>query len=99
MKDNNRKYVFDGQDVSPRLYHIVRNLGINNIEQLKALPDQTLMRQPNFGRVTLNEVYTITGRCPRLVTGTELMRVRNRFNSCVKEILEIQKIINGLMLK
>lgn len=93
-----KTYMFDGKQVSARTYNTLRNEGITTLEQLSKIPANQLLRIPNFGRHSLNEVNALLGVDQKQVSYDDLRRIKSRFFKCLVEMEELKKEMDGLIL-
>ncbi len=93
-----RKYIFDGKEISPRAYNALKNAGITTLDQLATTPAHELLRLPNFGRTSLNEVNSLLGLEQKQITANDLRKIKSRFYKCLVEMEELKKEFDGLII-
>lgn len=90
---------FDGKKCSARVYNILTHcLEISTLKELSKIPPSELLRQPNFGKISLNEVNAMLGLDQKLVTEMDLREIKNRFFKCLSEMEDLKKKLDGLVL-
>lgn len=74
------RYVFDGVEISCRLYNALRMEDLNTWEQAAKLSDIDVLRIPNVGRVALAEFKGVLERL-RLIQHPKEIPLRAQYSS------------------